>query len=277
VKTFFRLLAQARTSFQLATASLRSLPDFLVIGAQRTGSSTVYNSLIQHPSVMPAIYKEIHYFDINFWRGVKWYKSHFPLTTRRRIIRSLSGRQIITGEASPYYLFHPAVPQRIRRILPDAKFIVLLRNPVNRAYSHYHFMVAKGHEHLTFEDAIRVESDRLKDIDDEHFNDPNFFSASHRRYSYLARGRYAEQLRNWFKWFSKEQFLIVQSESLFNNAHEVLQEVGAFLNLSAPSSLIVANKGSYSKMSVQTRKQLLAYFEPYNQNLFDLLGRQFDW
>jgi hypothetical protein len=264
-------------SFRLGTASGRCLPNFLIIGAQRSGSSTVYNSLIKHPAVRAAIYKEIHYFDINYWRGVKWYKSHFPLTASKRLFQGASGQRIITGESSPYYLFHPAVPQRVSQILPDAKFIVLLRNPVDRAYSHYHMMVARGHEQLTFEDAIRVECDRLEDLDDGLFTDPQFMNNNHKRYSYLTRGRYAEQLRKWFEWFSREQLLIIQSESLFNHAQAVLQGVSDFLNIPGAAPLQIANKGSYSKMSAQTRKQLLAYFEPYNQDLFDILGQEFDW
>ena len=138
-------------------------------------------------------------------------------------------------------------------------------------------MFKRGHENLSFEEAIRVETDRLNAIDDEDFRNPKFVSNSHKRYSYLSRGRYAEQLNRWFKRFSREQLLIIQSESLFTDANAELQRVSEFLGLTDQSPLKIANRGSYSPMNTQTRTQLLAYFEPYNHDLFGLLGEEFDW
>ena len=125
------------------------LPNFLIIGAQRCGTTTLYNQLVSHPDISPATTKELHYFDINFSKGIQWYKEQF---NDERII----------GEASPYYIFHPLCPKRIFDIIPEVKIIVLLRNPVERAYSHYWHEIRLGKENLSFEDAISEESSRIK-------------------------------------------------------------------------------------------------------------------
>ena len=135
-----------RRRARLATASARRLPDFLVIGAQRAGSTSLFAQLCEHPGVAAPSHKEIHYFDLQSFRGLRWYRSHFPPAGRSR------GR--ITGEASPYYLFHPAVPARVAEALPDVRLVALLRDPVARAYSQYQLSVRDGHETLGFEEAL---------------------------------------------------------------------------------------------------------------------------
>ena len=104
----------------------RRLPDFLIIGAQKCGTSSMFAYLNQHPQMKLPDVKEIHFFDLNYSNGLDWYTSHFPPA-------SLSHR-MVTGEASPYYLFHPHVPERVRLHCPDVKLVVMLRNPVDRAY-----------------------------------------------------------------------------------------------------------------------------------------------
>src|SRR5262245_18320944 len=106
-------------------------PHFIIIGAQRCGTTSLYNYLIRQLGVIPAAMKEVHFFDLNYQKGNEWYFSQFPEL----------GRDQITGEASPYYIFHPRVPQRIKNLLPSIKLIVLLRNPTNRAFSHYQLQV----------------------------------------------------------------------------------------------------------------------------------------
>ena len=108
----------ARHLWRLATAPVRTLPDFLIIGAQKSGTTFLYQLLVQHPHVKPAFVKEVHYFDLEYRKGVNWYRSHFPLQMR-------NSREYITGEASPYYLFHPHAPRRASAVVPDAKLVVL--------------------------------------------------------------------------------------------------------------------------------------------------------
>ena len=119
-------------------------PNFLIIGAQRCGTTSLYNYLIQHPQIVPSSKKEVHFFDLNFHLGQSWYEKHFPEVSDN----------ILTGEASPYYIFHPLCPKRIFDYDPSVKLIVILRNPIDRAYSHYRHIVRLGHEPLKFEDAL---------------------------------------------------------------------------------------------------------------------------
>src|SRR5579863_6754349 len=121
-----------------ASSRIRLLPDFMIIGTQKGGTTSLYNYLIDHPNISSIFKKEPHFFDFNFYKGVSWYRAHFPSLLEKYYSERVHGQKFITGEASPYYLYHPLVPQRIKETMPTAytKFIVLLRNPIDRAYSH---------------------------------------------------------------------------------------------------------------------------------------------
>jgi hypothetical protein len=185
----------------------------------------------------------------------------------------------ISGDDSPYYIYHPLVPGRIRQDLPDVKMIALLRNPVDRAYSHYHHEVRRGREDLSFEDALKKEEERLEGEVERMEADPGYVSVHHQRHSYMSRGRYAEQLRKWFDVFPMDRFLILQSEAMFRQPQAVFDQVLAFLDL-PPMQLPdydVFNPGSYSQMGEDTRRSLAEHFSPHNEELFNLIGKQFDW
>src|SRR5215210_816153 len=261
----------ARHAYRLGTALMRTLPDFLIIGAQKCGTSFLYQLLIQHPMVKPAFGKEIHYFDLNFRRGDNWYRSHFPLQMRKN-------RRYITGEASPYYLFHPHAPRRASAVLPRVKLIVLLRNPIDRAYSQYQHQVLRGdgdgHDTLTFEEAIEVEERRLPEELAKILQDENYVSPFHRGCSYLSRGIYVDQLLAWAEFFDRTQMLVLKSEDLFHNMPVTLKSVLDFLEVSqwAPKSHSIHNKREYTNMSSATRQRLDDYFEPHNRRLYEYLG-----
>jgi hypothetical protein len=258
--------------YRLATSRARSLPDFVVIGAQRAGSTSLFDYLGRHPRVVPPSHKEIHFFDQNFFRGERWYRSHFPPALR---VRAVSGR---TGEASPYYLFHPEAPARAHATVPDARLVVLLRNPVDRAYSHYQLAVRGGHEQLPFDEAVKRESERLAG-EAEKLADPTHKSAAHRHLSYVARGLYAEQLERWLAFFPREQLLVLRSEDLFANPEAVFAETVAFLGL-PPVELEDyphRNPGGYENLPAETREWLEDYFREPNRRLYELLGRDFGW
>lgn len=172
-----------------------SLPDFVIIGAQKSGTTSLYHVLSQHPYVRPAARKELHYFSIFFHRGLDWYRSCFPSPEQE------AGRSTITGESSPYYLFHPHAPRRMAEALPQTRLIVLLRNPVDRAYSHYQMIANFGHEPLTFEEAIEAEEVRLSGEKAKMLDDGQYFSFAHQYFSYLAKGIYVDQLAYWSKFF----------------------------------------------------------------------------
>jgi hypothetical protein len=233
-----------------------SLPDFVIIGAQKGGTSFLYYLLTRHPIVEPAARKELHFFDQPelFDNGAEWYRRCFPR------LGSKDGQRSITGEATPYYLFDPPVAKRMAEIVPNAQLIALLRNPVDRAYSHYQMQVKRGTEPRTFEEAIEQQNS-----------------------SYVSRGIYVDQLLRWFEFFGKEQMLILKSEDFFERPVETLKVVLTFLDLPdwqpEPSELQQRrHTGTYrQKMDPSTRRRLEAYFEPYNQRLYECLDADFGW
>jgi hypothetical protein len=247
---------------RIETAHLRQLPDFIIIGTQRGGTTSLYRYLTAHPDIAPALRKEVHYFDRYYEKGMDWYLAHFPVR----------GEVPMVGEASPYYLFHPDVPERARAVVPHAKFIALLRNPVDRAYSHHQMRVRKGLESLSFEDAIGKEHERLSSSDDPS-------SLTWRYYSYIKRGLYVDQLKRWMSVFPREQFLIIKSEDLYNDPERVLQQTLAYLGLRSWSlaNFKAHHLVGYPDMDPATRKRLAEYYAPYNQRLYAFLGRDLRW
>ena len=176
----------------------RVLPDFLVIGVMKGGTTSFFNYLAQHPQINPPFRKEIKFFDIHYLQGLGWYRAHFPTRFKMK-----SG--MLTGEATPYYIFHPAAPERVAKVLPNVKLIALLRNPVDRAYSHYNHMLRVGREPLPFEEAITREAERLDGEAEKIVANLRYSTFKHLHYSYLARGRYIEQLEKWFALFPRER------------------------------------------------------------------------
>jgi Sulfotransferase domain len=271
--------------FRHATSRARVLPSFIIIGAQRAGTTSLFDYLCRHPDVAGptavnediAWSKELHFFDDRFPRGLGWYRGLFPLAFRRRLAR-VRGGDFVAGEATPYYLFHPAVPERVAGTLPDVRLIALLRDPIERAYSHYQLAYRKGREQLSFEDALAAESERLAE-DEPHLHDPHYRTRHHRHHSYLARGLYAEQLERWFAHFPREQLLVLQSEDFLARPAETYEEVLAFLGL-RPWRLDhfeQHNRGSYAPIDPALRARLEDHFAEPNARLEQLLGREFGW
>jgi hypothetical protein len=254
------------------TAPLRALPDFLILGAQKAGTTTLYDNLVRHPLVLPCDIKEVHFFDVNFFRGQNWYRSHFPL-------KSQVGEGKITGEGSPYYLFHPTVHQRVKSVCPGCKFLVMLRDPVDRAFSHYHHELRKGRESLSFEQALDAEAGRLEGQAEAVAGDPRAQSMALQHFSYLARGRYAEQLERWFSVFPRDQFLILFSSSLNSEFGSTMSRVYSFLGL--PSTSIDkprhSNVGKYDEMPAESRQFLQEYFAEPDKQLAELLDCELPW
>jgi hypothetical protein len=266
-------LRRLRAGYGQVTAPLRGLPSALIIGAQKGGTTSLFNYLLQHPGVLPPIRKEVHYFDFNYSRGVRWYRGNFPYA------RQLQGGSL-TLEGSPYYLVHPLVPRRVAQLLPTIKLIVLLRNPVDRALSHYQHEVRGGRESLSFTEALDRESERLAGEEARLESEPDYYSYNHHRYSYVRRGLYLEQLRRWTQHFPRSQMLILQSERLFRDPVGTTAVVQDFLGL--PPRLLRMERpfrrSEYDrKLPGERRAQLTAFFEPHNRELFQWLGEEFDW
>ena len=263
------LETERRIELAIRMRQRRALPDAAIIGAQKCATSSLQAYLVQHPGVIGSLRKEVHYFDVNFGRGETWYRAHF-------------GREDEPGlnlDASPYYLYHPAVAARMHALLPDARLIVLLRDPVRRAYSHYWHQRDKGREKLSFEDAIAAEPGRLGDTDARLARGELEVSRDHQAFSYLARGRYAEQLERWYAVYPRDRVLVLRFEDFVRDPLAGLNQVLAFLGLSPMTSLDLEprNTRRYPPMSEATAERLRQYFEPHNRRLEALLGREMGW
>ena len=258
---------------EVSTGGTGTLPDFLIIGGQKCGTTFLYHLLCQHPYVEPATTKEVHFFDTNFAEGVQWYRSHFSTPTQK------DGRRMLTGESSPYYIYHPHAARRAAKVVPQARLIALLRNPVDRAYSDYNHKFREAREHLSFEDAIEAEEERLRGEKDKLLADESYHSPKYRRYSYLSRGIYVDQLLEWEKHFDRDQLLVLKSEDFFEIPQESFERALGFLGLPhwETGASGQRNEGEYDQMSFDTRRRLEAYFEPHNRRLYEYLGVDLGW
>jgi hypothetical protein len=258
----------------------RILPSFVIIGAAKAGTTSLYGWLREHPFVAPAIRKEVHYFDYNYYRGDDWYRTHFPRESERAAFAEQHGRPFITGEASPSYIAHTWAPERMARLLPDVKLLVMLRNPVDRAYSQFEMSRREQEEPLeSFDAAVAIEDERLDRERALMLADPGYQSWPIGCWSYLMRSRYAEQIERWLELFDREQFHFLTLEDLSARPGETLDAVHDFLGLPAhrPERLTPLHTASYSSLAPESRERLGEYFRPHNQRLYELVGRDLGW
>lgn len=254
---------------RVATSRLRPLPRFIILGAQKAGTTSLYDDLCRHPQIRAAARKEVHFFDVEFDRGLAWYRSQFPVWHPGTM----------TGEASPYYLGHPHAARRIMETIPDVRAIVLLRDPVDRAYSHYQHAVRKGREPLTFRQAIEAEPERLRGEWDRMLADESYSSMAYRRQSYLTRGRYADQLERVFAVMHRGQVLPIYSDAYFRHPAAVLRRITDFLELApwAPKTFAKRNAFSYDPIDPLLRAELAGRFADQNRRLGALVGQTPPW
>ncbi|RCV56025.1 sulfotransferase domain-containing protein [Marinitenerispora sediminis] len=265
-------------AFSQRTRGLRALPTFLIAGAQRCGTTSLFKALTQHPAVLgPVLRKGVHYFDVAHHRGLDWYRGHFPLRARTRPRRGRPRVQV--GESSPYYLFHPLAAERIARELPGVRIIVALRDPVQRAYSAHEHERARGFETEPFEHALRLEEERLAGTEERLRTDPAALSHSHRHHGYLARGRYAEQLERLEKHLGRDRMLVVDSAEFFADPEPVFAEIEAFLGLPHRSGVRFErhNARPRADMDPALRARLEEYFAPHDERLAAWWGRTPSW
>lgn len=262
------------------TSSLRLLPDYLVIGAQRSGTTSLQQVLAQHPDVSPPrLKKGVHYFDTAYDRGPDWYRSQFQLAGRDKRRRIRHGRGRLSGEASPYYLFHPAVPERIHHLLPDVKLIALLRNPVDRAISHHKHEVRRGYETRPLLEALRAEEERLQGQEQLLMTSPGAVSFTHQHHSYVSRGLYATQLERYHAVLSPENLLVLESEEFWEHPASTLSVVLDFLGLVQwqPQGFPQANATRPGETPPEVARFLDEAFADANRELATLLGRRYRW
>jgi Sulfotransferase domain len=259
------LWTSATYAWRYVTADLRSWPDFVILGAQRAGTTSLYEWLGAHPRVLSARKKELHFFDTHYYRGRRWYRSNFPVSTKGRV----------TGEASPYMLFHPLAPGRAAATLPvKTRFVVLLREPVERAISHYwHSRRVANWETETFERAIELEPYRLAAVRPRVERGERSFGFS--AFSYVSRGEYAGQLRRWFKAVGRERVLVLESERLFAD-RRTQSEVLDWLGLEAHDQPFPTTNRFERRAAVSPEllAQLRDHYEAHNRELFELLGHK---
>jgi hypothetical protein len=226
-------LARLRLAWRRSTASLRVMPDFVIVGAQKAGTTSLYAYLTAQPDVLPAASKEVHFFDTCDWeRGAGAYRAYFPTRAWMRVHAWLRRRPSLTGEASPYYLYHPLAAERLAATVPDAKVLILLRDPVERTLSHYWHEVRGGREHLPLREALEVEPERLRGREAAlRGGAPQCRHRDHQVFSYLDRSRYAPQVARYLERFPARQVLVVRSELLFGDDGATKQRIGEFLGL----------------------------------------------
>jgi hypothetical protein len=247
------------------------LPGFLIAGAQRCGTTSMYRTLSQHPDVRKAVlHKGVHYFDMNYDRGMGWYRAHFPL-------RMGTGK--LTFESSPYYLFHPLAASRIAKDLPGVKLLVLVRDPVERAYSAHAHELARGFETEPFTRALDLEDERLRGEAERMAADPAYLSPSHQHQAYRARGRYAEQLDRLERIFGRDRIHVIDSGDFFTEPEPVYDRVLDFLGLRhGPYPVFERhNARPRSAMPDDVRAKLTEYFEPFDAQLARWLPAPPSW
>ena len=272
-KIFYGLI---KRHYYYLSSPLRVLPECFIIGVVRSGTTSLYHYLGQHPCIGPSAYDEIGYFDENYHLGINWYKSLFPTKfTRDKIIKKHG--KFLTYDVTPFYIYNPLVTRRIFESFPQAKIISNLRNPIDRAYSNYIIMLQDGDTTKTFEEIVKMEMDEIdkskSKLNDESYIVDIFYE------NLLARGFYANQLEVWFEKFQKNQLLMISTEDLAQKTDQVLTKVFEFLDLPyfKIRDFTKQNKREYPLMKDETRKLLIEFYKPYNKKLFGMLDRKFDW
>ena len=263
------------------TAGSRMVPGFLIVGAQRCGTTSLFKTLSQHPGVLPPAYhKGVHYFDMDYHRGMSWYLGHFPTTGKAEAVKAQIGVRGITGESSPYYMFHPLAGQRIARDLPSVKLLVLLRDPVERAYSAHSHELARGYETETdFERALALEESRTAGERERMISSASYASEHLQHNAYLARGRYIEQLERLEALVGRDRMHVIDSDDFFADPRPSFDAVCDFLGLPRWEDIAFGkhNSRSRSPMSAELRTRLEDHFAPYDERLATWWGRVPSW
>jgi hypothetical protein len=263
------------------TSPARMLPGFLIVGGQRCGTTSMYRALSQHPAVLKAVlHKGVHYFDEGYARGIGWYQAHFPLRAHAHWVERSAGTAPMTFESSPYYMFHPLAAQRISRDLPGVKLLVLVRDPVERAYSAHAHEIGRGYETEPFERALELEPSRLEGEAERVVADPAYLSHSHQHHAYRARGQYVEQLERLEGLFGRDRIHVVDSSTFWADPEPSFNAVQDFLGLPRRSGDIAFDRHNArprAPMSDVLRNELHEHFRPYDERLAKWLGEEPSW
>ncbi len=251
----------------------RILPNALIVGAQRSGTSSCYNYLIQHPCIVGPIWKELHFFDReeNFIRGLNWYRSYFDTKGTLERLRLANKQRIVAIEATPKYMFHDRAPARMAHHLPNAKLIVLLRDPAERALSQYKLSTRKGIVRGCFDELIRAQLEDDASEQSESARQAGIF---------IRRGHYAEQLERLYRFYSRERVHVEFAEDLYANPTDCCSRIFDFLGLAefeVPDKRIHGRSSNRHILNPDTEARLREYYAPHNERLATLLDRGVNW
>lgn len=245
--------------------------DFIIIGAPKCGTTTLYHYLNQHPQILEAIFKELKYFETRLSEQKSdYYFAHFPPTPE--------DKSFITGEGNPACFYNNYSgrnsAQHIFNILPNIKLIALLRNPVDRAISQYHHWQKLGIETRSLESIIESEREKLQGISELT---PEIYAQTGS--GYLTKSLYFFYVKQWLSIFPREQILILKTEDFAQEPALIMNRVFEFLELPQYSidSKKRQNVGSYDPISPDMRRRLSRFFQPYNRKLEEYLGMEFNW
>ncbi len=282
MSTQAKIKIRFRIALDKLTGRKRARPNFIVIGTEKGGTTSLYAYLSRHPQIIPPLTKEPHYFSLYYNQGARtpdWYKAQFPLMREMEMCARQNHHSCQTFEASSSYISYARSARRIHEAMPNVKLVALLRNPVNRAYSQYNHQVRAGSETLSFEDAIDQEDVRLQGEIERLKQDDNYYSAAHHRHGYLHRSIYIEEIKPWVELFPPENLLIVRSEDFYKDTQRIYSQILGFLGLESLELEATQriNAGKYDPMKPETRARLVEYFSPYNQQLYAYLNRDFEW
>ena len=264
------------------TAAARMMPSFLIIGAQRCGTTSLYRALAQHPLILkPVLCKGVHYFDMAYQKKCEWYRAHFPLTATARRLRRRYGILPMAFESSPYYLFHPLATARIAWDLPGVKVIVLVRDPIERARSAHAHELARGFEtEPSFERAVALEEERLAGEFERLCVTPFARSHAHRHHAYLARGRYAEQLSRLEPLLGRDRVLVLDSGDFFATPDATYDRALAFLGLPRMGDPVFRRHNARQRpgpVPDALHRALRDHFTPWDLRLTSWLGAAPSW
>jgi hypothetical protein len=262
------------------TSPIRILPDFLIAGFNRSGTHSLFEYMNQHPNIKNANRREIHYFTLSYWRGLNWYKSYFPTKIYKKQFENKSKSKLLTGEATPHYIFHPLAIKRIKQVIPNVKLIIILRNPIDNVYSHYQYYKIRGVEKNSFEEVIKEDKQRFEILEHLYnFDQVKEHSFKKVKMPYVSYATYVNYIKRLLEIFPRKQILFIKNTDLNENPQIVLKNIFDFLEIRQykVKDLKKRNIGKYEKMKSETRHELSEYFKPYNKELEELLEMTFDW
>lgn len=242
---------------------LGALPNTLIIGASKGGTTSVYRWLSRHPAVCVSRIKEVRYFNGHYEKGPDWYAAQF----------APKPGQTVLVEASPSYLWDPDVPERVRALLGEPKLIVLLREPVERAWSQYWMKVRRGEETASFEQVLEREVESFG-LAGQMPVDRSVPRIRYGRESYLGKGCYAPQIERWLSVFPRDCFRFIRSEDLFRDPAETMSGLLRFLDLPPMKldGLEPFNAGRYPPLDPDVRGKLAGCFAQSNARVEQLTG-----